>query len=432
MGSSSSKSGPNNGTPAEGPRVARPLGEEDSDGSDEEDSAGADKVEQFLTKLYEAAGEEITAHALREACRNLNKTESSKSAVTRGFVKYLIDSCAEILKRNTAVLQEFLGVTVGIADAIIRSLDGVPYVNVAAKLYIIIWDTSKPMKESREAAQGMLKEMESWWDIYEPLCGDEQFKEHLANFAGAVLTALGEAAVYGKFSGLSELFNAPQLKERLDTCKAKVESARKKLDSSGIVEAVGAGKEIKGAVQQILVVLEKSGSAKAQLFNKLPQKNTSFLGRVKELQDLKLWFKMGEPCYVAISAMGGMGKTQLALKFAYEIRKEYDQVLWIDAGEDSLRDNYVALAEKLGEEVEKKVKEEGNVDQKVKIIKNALDDERQKRFLVFDGMDSEKDLWVYCPSGSAHVLITTRRKSLENTQPFNLVPLDPEDGLSLL
>lgn len=68
--------------------------------------------------------------------------------------------------------------------------------------------------------------------------------------------------------------------------------------------------------------------------------NNNFVGRSEQLWRLRSVFvenKRTTPTIQSIRGLGGIGKTQLALKYAYEYLNEYDTVCWIECKtEDSL------------------------------------------------------------------------------------------------
>jgi len=85
------------------------------------------------------------------------------------------------------------------------------------------------------------------------------------------------------------------------------------------------------------------------------QRNGMFSGRNKELEDLhgKLFSQQPrgvrslEAC--VIHSMGGMGKTQLALEYAYRYRSHYDYVIWFDAEQAPvLAQRFVEIGKLLG------------------------------------------------------------------------------------
>jgi cellulose biosynthesis protein BcsQ/tetratricopeptide (TPR) repeat protein len=68
----------------------------------------------------------------------------------------------------------------------------------------------------------------------------------------------------------------------------------------------------------------------------LPPRNLYFEGRDEDLKRIRTMLTYGTP--VAICGLGGMGKTALAIEYAYRYRSEYSAVLFCPAGsEDDLR-----------------------------------------------------------------------------------------------
>ena len=80
-------------------------------------------------------------------------------------------------------------------------------------------------------------------------------------------------------------------------------------------------------------------------------RNPNFTGREAILGQLEAALASGSPAALtqAIAGLGGIGKTQTAVEFAYRHRKRYRAVLWVRADtETSLVSGYRELAEVLG------------------------------------------------------------------------------------
>ena len=87
-------------------------------------------------------------------------------------------------------------------------------------------------------------------------------------------------------------------------------------------------------------------------WNVLLQRNPFFTGREAILTDLHTTFtSKGTTSSVqpqAISGLGGIGKTQIALEYAYRYRDDYRAVLWARAGTpEELATDFVAIAQLL-------------------------------------------------------------------------------------
>ena len=89
-------------------------------------------------------------------------------------------------------------------------------------------------------------------------------------------------------------------------------------------------------------------------FDNLPEpKNHAFFGRESELDRLKDQLKPGSSSEglstASLCGLGGVGKTQIALEYAYRFLRDYDHILWVSA-ETSLKltDSYCTIAHDLG------------------------------------------------------------------------------------
>jgi hypothetical protein len=87
------------------------------------------------------------------------------------------------------------------------------------------------------------------------------------------------------------------------------------------------------------------------VWGNVPQQNKNFTGRPEILGLLRdgLSSKVTAVLPHALQGMGGVGKTQVAIEYAYRYRSEYDLVWWIPSDQPPLvRSSLAALAPQLG------------------------------------------------------------------------------------
>ncbi|KFY31849.1 hypothetical protein V493_00740, partial [Pseudogymnoascus sp. VKM F-4281 (FW-2241)] len=127
------------------------------------------------------------------------------------------------------------------------------------------------------------------------------------------------------------------------------------------------------------------------------EKNRRFTGRESELTQLeKMLFAEDQTTKVAVSGLGGVGKTSLVIELVHRIRKKHENcsVLWIPATNlESLHQAYLAVACKFGI----RGWEEGSADVK-RLVQEFLSRESTGQWLlVFDNAD-DIDMWVGTPA----------------------------------
>src|SRR5262249_37564143 len=145
----------------------------------------------------------------------------------------------------------------------------------------------------------------------------------------------------------------------------------------------------------------------------VPPRIMAFTGRADELSRLDAVLMQDKPAAVtqasigraAVQGMGGVGKTSLAIEYAYRYRNLYAGVYWCPAETCSgLLTALGALAVTLGAATP----EEADVEQAAKVALRRLAEQRATWLLVYDNVTAPHDIADLLPSAGARVLITSR------------------------
>lgn len=138
----------------------------------------------------------------------------------------------------------------------------------------------------------------------------------------------------------------------------------------------------------------------------------------------------GHPQLYALSGMGGIGKTQIAIEYVYRYGDAYETILWIHAETDqSLLADFAALAHLLD------LPEKQDSDQHAIIaaVKYWLCT-HQRWLLIFDNVDDPKVMGKFIPTRcKGHVLLTTRCQSVgPHIQNIEVTTLGSQEGVLFL
>ena len=159
---------------------------------------------------------------------------------------------------------------------------------------------------------------------------------------------------------------------------------------------------------------------------------------------------------IVLSGLGGIGKTQLAIRFAKNNERKFTAIFWINAqSESTLRKHMVMLANRIASPASSNPRPEevnGGQDEenhKIEVFKAWLSkSDNRKWLLIFDNHDDPKtgvqedteqistayDLKQYFPHRSqGSILVTTRRARLSFGKVLPLRKFDSvQNGLDML
>ena len=144
--------------------------------------------------------------------------------------------------------------------------------------------------------------------------------------------------------------------------------------------------------------------------------------------------------HFCICGMGGMGKTDIAIEYAYTRKSKFDAIIWLQAaGLSQLATDFARITRHLGLETAQQAKD---LDSSTEIAKawltstEAIHDDYDPNFLlIFDNADDLDVLQNYVPyRGNGAVLITSRDPTAREytfSKGINLDPLSSSESAML-
>jgi tetratricopeptide (TPR) repeat protein len=150
--------------------------------------------------------------------------------------------------------------------------------------------------------------------------------------------------------------------------------------------------------------------------NNLPNRNTYFTGRESILKSIESAFKQKKGVFLtqAISGLGGIGKTQIAIEYAYKYANQYNCIWLINAEtqETLLGDLLKFVENKCGVDFE-----EATPDIVIEAVRNWTAGNSGWLF-IFDNAEDYSMIVKYLPrnnAGQGNVLITSRNEFWDKT-----------------
>ena len=193
-------------------------------------------------------------------------------------------------------------------------------------------------------------------------------------------------------------------------------------------EPVFPGRGTPGGLQRLGGASPRLPASMPRVWN-LPARNPAFTGRDGLLVAVRERLVTGDRAVVqALQGMGGVGKTQLAIEYAYRFAGAYDAAWWVNAEQAGLMgDQFAALGAALG------CVQPGAGAEAVRTAVLGELRERGGWLLVFDNAEKPADIAGWLPGGGGHVLITSRERSwAEIAAPVEVDVLARTESVALL
>jgi hypothetical protein len=126
--------------------------------------------------------------------------------------------------------------------------------------------------------------------------------------------------------------------------------------------------------------------------------------------------------------MGGVGKTQLAVEFAYRNAGRYDLVWWIPTEDRSL---VLLSLNQLGRHLD--VPETADLQQAADLVLEKLARSPLRWLLIYDNANEPDDVARLMPSRGGHVILTSRNQTWsEIWDPIELDVFDRPESVELV
>ncbi|MEU8080300.1 FxSxx-COOH system tetratricopeptide repeat protein [Catellatospora citrea] len=182
-----------------------------------------------------------------------------------------------------------------------------------------------------------------------------------------------------------------------------------------------------------VALMPRASNLQPEVMRGLPQRNSHFSGRAETLVGLHERLESGATTVIlptALHGLGGVGKTSIAVEYAYRYRTSYDLIWWVPAAEEQdIRRSITSLGRTIG------VPDTPDVEYMIDSTLDML--RRGEKFgrwlLVFDNATEPAVVQRYLPGDSGRVLITSRNAGWRMSTDFVEVDVfTPEESREFL
>ena len=171
-----------------------------------------------------------------------------------------------------------------------------------------------------------------------------------------------------------------------------------------------------------------------RVWNVAYRRNPFFTGRERLLKQLRQCFLTDRAVALtqeqAICGLGGVGKTQVAVEYAYRHQQDYRFILWVSAATpETLVADFIAIANHQ-QLPERSLPEQDRI---VATVKHWLATHNDW-LLIVDNADNLDIVWPFLPIGGStgHLLLATRQQAVAGFESFRVEQMDREEGTLLL
>ena len=177
----------------------------------------------------------------------------------------------------------------------------------------------------------------------------------------------------------------------------------------------------------------ENNSIPQAIWNVPYRRNPFFTGREALLQLLHDYLTQATTAAItqppAITGLGGIGKTQIAIEYAHRHHNEYNYVLWVNAATPiTLIQGFVQIARLL----QLPLKEGQDQNIVVEDVKQWLAN-HDRWFLILDNADDLNLAHEFLPTtGKGHILLTTRDSATGSIANFDVEKMDKQESMELL
>ncbi|KAA2265118.1 tetratricopeptide repeat protein [Solihabitans fulvus] len=244
--------------------------------------------------------------------------------------------------------------------------------------------------------------------------------------------------IHSKVAGADpELSDASPLLQESDDAPHSVGVRVAGQSSSGEVKRHAGGTEVTTTADRDTEATQSPQGAPPLIWGGVPPRNANFTGRDDLLHALDERLEPGATAAVlpeALHGLGGVGKSQLAIEYAYRYQSKFDVIWWIPAERSVQIAN--ALVE-LGQRLNLRAGAAANIA--VQPVLDALRGGGHRKIppnwlLVFDNADNPATVLPYLPTGGPGRILVTSRNSqwLSIARPLEVDVFRRQESVQLL